>query len=64
VMGVGGTFDVVAGRVRRAPLWMQRVGLEWFYRVLQEPRRMWKRYLTTNAAWLWMLLRARFGGPR
>lgn len=64
VMGVGGTFDVVAGRVRRAPLWMQRMGLEWFYRVLQEPGRMWKRYLTTNAAWLWMLLRARFGGPR
>lgn len=61
VMGVGGTFDVVAGRVRRAPRWMQRMGLEWFYRVLQEPGRMWKRYLTTNVAWLWMLLRARLG---
>jgi len=49
VMGVGGTFDVVAGKVRRAPPWMQRAGLEWFYRVAQEPRRLWKRYLVTNA---------------
>lgn len=55
VMGVGGTFDVVAGKVRRAPKWMQRAGLEWFYRVLQEPRRMWKRYLTTNSKYVAML---------
>lgn len=48
VMGVGGTFDVVAGKVKRAPMWMQKVGLEWLYRVIQEPRRMWKRYLITN----------------
>nr|WKF60492.1 N-acetylglucosaminyldiphosphoundecaprenol N-acetyl-beta-D-mannosaminyltransferase [Paraburkholderia busanensis] len=48
VMGVGGTFDVVAGKVRRAPPWMQRSGLEWAYRVAQEPRRMWKRYFVTN----------------
>ena len=41
VMGVGGTFDVVAGKVKRAPVWMQKGGLEWFYRVLQEPGRMW-----------------------
>jgi N-acetylglucosaminyldiphosphoundecaprenol N-acetyl-beta-D-mannosaminyltransferase len=44
-IGVGGTFSVVAGEVRRAPLWMQRSGLEWFWRVLMEPRRLWKRYL-------------------
>jgi N-acetylglucosaminyldiphosphoundecaprenol N-acetyl-beta-D-mannosaminyltransferase len=43
VMGVGGTFDVVAGKVLRAPLWMQRAGLEWLFRVMQEPRRMWMR---------------------
>ena len=43
-MGVGGTFDVAAGKVRRAPLWMQRAGLEWLMRVLQEPRRMYRRY--------------------
>ena len=60
-MGVGGTFDVVAGKSRRAPGWMQRAGLEWFYRLLQEPRRMWRRYLVTNAKFAWLLLRYRFG---
>ncbi len=46
--GVGGSFDVVAGKVRRAPVLWQRCGLEWLYRVIQEPRRMWRRYLVTN----------------
>jgi N-acetylglucosaminyldiphosphoundecaprenol N-acetyl-beta-D-mannosaminyltransferase len=50
--GVGGSFDVLAGITKRAPLWMQKSGLEWFYRVIQEPRRMWKRYLTTNVAFI------------
>lgn len=59
VMGVGGTFDVVAGKVRRAPPWMQRSGLEWAYRVAQEPRRMWKRYFVTNNRFALMLLKAR-----
>lgn len=49
VMGVGGTFDVIAGKVKRAPVWMQKYGLEWLYRVIQEPRRMFKRYLVTNS---------------
>jgi N-acetylglucosaminyldiphosphoundecaprenol N-acetyl-beta-D-mannosaminyltransferase len=57
VMGVGGTFDVVAGKVKRAPKWMQNWGLEWLYRVIQEPRRMWKRYLTTNSIFGWLLLK-------
>ncbi|MDH4554630.1 WecB/TagA/CpsF family glycosyltransferase [Pseudomonas sp. BN417] len=57
VMGVGGTFDVVAGRVRRAPKWVQNHGLEWLYRVIQEPGRMWKRYLTTNSQFAWLLLK-------
>ena len=48
-MGVGGSFDVVAGKVRRAPVWVQRAGGEWLYRLCQEPRRMWKRYLVGNA---------------
>lgn len=48
VMGVGGSFDVVAGITQRAPLWMQDYGLEWFYRFIQEPRRMWKRYIVGN----------------
>ncbi len=46
--GVGGSFDVVAGKVRRAPALWHRLGLEWFFRVLQEPGRLWKRYLVTN----------------
>ncbi len=56
-MGVGGTFDVVAGKVSRAPKWMQDNGLEWFYRVVQEPRRMWKRYLVTNSKFLYLLVK-------
>ncbi len=55
MMGVGGSFDVVAGKVKRAPLWMQNAGLEWFYRLAQEPGRMWKRYLFTNVQFGWML---------
>lgn len=49
VMGVGGSFDVVAGVTERAPKWMQNHGLEWFYRFIQEPGRMWKRYIVGNA---------------
>lgn len=60
VMGVGGTFDVVAGKVKRAPKWMQNYGLEWFYRIVQEPRRMWKRYLVTNSQFLLLLIKEKF----
>ena len=60
VMGVGGTFDVVAGKVSRAPVWMQNAGLEWLYRVIQEPGRMWKRYLLTNSQFAWLLLKEKF----
>jgi N-acetylglucosaminyldiphosphoundecaprenol N-acetyl-beta-D-mannosaminyltransferase len=56
-MGVGGTFDVAAGKIKRAPLWMQKSGLEWFYRFLQEPRRMFKRYFVDDIAFLWLLIR-------
>lgn len=59
VMGVGGTFDVVAGIVRRAPNWMQKAGLEWLFRIIQEPRRMWRRYLITNGKFVVMLVKAR-----
>ncbi|MCH8806402.1 MAG: WecB/TagA/CpsF family glycosyltransferase [Planctomycetes bacterium] len=55
--GVGGAFDVLAGVVRRAPVAWQRLGLEWLYRVLQEPRRMWWRYLITNTIFCAMLTR-------
>lgn len=56
-MGVGGTFDVAAGIVKRAPLWMQKSGLEWFYRFLQEPRRMFKRYFVDDPVFLWLLIK-------
>ena len=59
IMGVGGSFDVVSGLVKRAPLWMQKIGMEWFYRFAQEPKRMWKRYLIGNIKFIWMVLKAR-----
>ncbi|MFN7965647.1 MAG: WecB/TagA/CpsF family glycosyltransferase [Acidobacteriota bacterium] len=57
-MGVGGSFDVIAGLVQRAPESWQRLGMEWAYRLVQEPGRMWKRYLVTNTHFLWLLLKA------
>ena len=57
VMGVGGSFDVYAGLVARAPQWMQRAGLEWAFRLAQEPRRMWKRYLVGNTRFVWIIAR-------
>jgi len=57
VMGVGGSFDVVAGKVKRAPKWMQKAGMEWLFRLMQEPGRMWRRYLYSNAMFLWMLVK-------
>ena len=57
-MGVGGSIDVVAGLVRRAPCWMQRAGLEWLFRLVQEPRRMARRYFVSNTAFMLILARA------
>jgi N-acetylglucosaminyldiphosphoundecaprenol N-acetyl-beta-D-mannosaminyltransferase len=59
IMGVGGSFDVVSGLVKRAPLWMQKAGLEWLYRTMQEPGRMWKRYLYTNTELIFLILKAK-----
>lgn len=61
-MGVGGSFDVAAGVTQRAPLWMQRTGLEWFWRVLQEPGRMWKRYLLDGIQFGFIVIRALVSG--
>lgn len=49
---VGGSFDVIAGETKRAPVWMQKYGMEWFYRICQEPRRLFKRYLVTNTQFI------------
>ena len=52
LVGVGAAFGFHAGTIRRAPLWMQRLALEWLHRLLSEPQRLWRRYLTTNAAFV------------
>ncbi len=62
--GVGGAFDVMAGKVKRAPDRWQKLGMEWLYRVVQEPRRMWRRYLVTNTLFGCMLLAELFRGSR
>ncbi|HTC69515.1 MAG TPA: WecB/TagA/CpsF family glycosyltransferase [Acidothermaceae bacterium] len=59
LIGVGAAFDFHAGTVRQAPLWMQRHGLEWLFRLFREPRRLWRRYLRTNPAFVFAILRHR-----
>jgi N-acetylglucosaminyldiphosphoundecaprenol N-acetyl-beta-D-mannosaminyltransferase len=56
-IGVGASFDFVAGTVRRAPRWMQKAGLEWFWRLMQEPRRLWRRYLVDDLPFVWRVMR-------
>ncbi len=57
VHGVGGSFDVYAGKVERAPEAWQNLGMEWLYRVKQEPGRLWKRYLITNTRFIWLVMK-------
>jgi len=59
LIGVGAAFDFFAGTVKRAPLWMQKSGLEWLYRLYREPGRLWKRYLVTNTLFIWYWLKER-----
>ena len=60
MLAVGAAFDYLAGKLDRAPHWMQKCGLEWFYRLLQEPRRLWKRYLVTNSIFMYRFARKKF----
>jgi N-acetylglucosaminyldiphosphoundecaprenol N-acetyl-beta-D-mannosaminyltransferase len=63
-MGVGGLFDFYSGRLTRAPVWMREMGMEWVYRLIQEPGRLWKRYLIGNGVFLSRVTRERlFGDP-
>ena len=62
IMGVGGSFDVIAALTKRAPIWMQNNGLEWFYRFIQEPKRMWKRYLVGNSKFIYLVFKEKFKG--
>ena len=58
LMGVGGSVDVFVGYVRRAPLWVQKIGMEWFYRMAQEPRRLFHRYFSSNLSYVGLLASA------
>ena len=62
IMGVGGSVDVLAGHVSRAPEWMQEAGLEWFHRMVKEPRKMAGRYARTNSAYAMLILRTLISG--
>jgi N-acetylglucosaminyldiphosphoundecaprenol N-acetyl-beta-D-mannosaminyltransferase len=58
-VGIGGSFEILSGKLNRAPMWMQSSGLEWAYRLSQEPRRLWKRYLIGNIEFLWHIAKWR-----
>jgi N-acetylglucosaminyldiphosphoundecaprenol N-acetyl-beta-D-mannosaminyltransferase len=57
MLAVGAAFDYIAGNITRPPRWMQRVGLEWLFRLVQEPRRLFRRYLVHNSLFCLMLAR-------
>jgi N-acetylglucosaminyldiphosphoundecaprenol N-acetyl-beta-D-mannosaminyltransferase len=57
MFGVGAAFDINAGLLRQAPAWMQKRGLEWLFRLIVEPRRLWKRYLSNNPRFVWRIVR-------
>lgn len=60
MMAVGAAFDFHAGNISQAPLWMQQAGLEWFYRLIQEPGKLWRRYLTTNPHFIYLFVLCKF----
>ncbi len=64
MVGVGAAFDFLAGTLQRAPGWMQRAGLEWFYRLLRQPRRLWRRYLINNTIFIAWWVRELACSPR
>lgn len=64
MIGVGGTFNFIAGQVKRAPAWMQKCGVEWIYRIIQEPKRLWRRYAYGLVKFSWLALRFLAGGYR
>jgi N-acetylglucosaminyldiphosphoundecaprenol N-acetyl-beta-D-mannosaminyltransferase len=64
MIGVGGALPVMVGLQKRAPVWAQNSGLEWVYRLFQEPRRLFKRYAITNTTFLWLLLKAKIRNSR
>jgi N-acetylglucosaminyldiphosphoundecaprenol N-acetyl-beta-D-mannosaminyltransferase len=63
-IGIGGSFDVLSGLRARAPIWVQKIGMEWMFRLIQEPRRLFMRYLVTNSLFVWLVLSSLFKGNR
>lgn len=57
---IGAVFDFYAGTIKRAPLWWQEHGLEWLYRLLKEPKRMWRRYLIGNTLFIWNIIKEKY----
>ncbi|MFN6461897.1 MAG: WecB/TagA/CpsF family glycosyltransferase [Nostoc sp. DedVER02] len=60
-VGIGVSFELVSNMVKRSPVWMQKVGLEWLFRLLTEPRRLWKRYIFGNPALIYLVIKQRLG---
>ncbi|MBD2099690.1 WecB/TagA/CpsF family glycosyltransferase [Leptolyngbya sp. FACHB-261] len=63
-VGIGVSFELVAGMVQRAPLWMQKRGLEWLFRLIVEPKRLWQRYVIGNPRFIWLIFRQRLAVSR
>ena len=61
MIGIGAAFDLISGKVRQSPRWIQHSGFEWLYRLIQEPRRLWKRYLKNNPLFVWRYFLQRTG---
>jgi N-acetylglucosaminyldiphosphoundecaprenol N-acetyl-beta-D-mannosaminyltransferase len=61
IASVGQAFDIYSGRIKQAPAWMRENGLEWLYRFISDPRRLWKRYLVYNSQFVFLIARERFG---
>jgi N-acetylglucosaminyldiphosphoundecaprenol N-acetyl-beta-D-mannosaminyltransferase len=64
MLGVGGAFPIYAGKVKRSPVWMQNLGLEWLHRLLSDPKRLWKRYLFTNTLFILLIIPLLLRKPR
>lgn len=60
-IGIGVSFEFVSGTVKRAPLWMQRAGLEWLWRLMMEPKRLWRRYLIDDMKFFWLVFKQKLG---
>jgi len=60
MLGVGAAYDFIAGKKKHAPRWVQTIGMEWFFRLLSEPKRLWRRYLSTNPRFIWYLSKQLF----